>query len=91
MTPPRSTGDYRHDEKRRKNNPPVGMVAYEWTLRPIQGIIPPSPVRFLPPAGQGQPQQREYPAQGRDHEQRDVARHPHQSPECAMRARPGRV
>ncbi len=29
MTPPRSTGDYRHDEKRRKNNPPVGMVAYE--------------------------------------------------------------
>jgi hypothetical protein len=29
MTPPRSTGDYRHDEKRRKNNPPVGMVAYD--------------------------------------------------------------
>ena len=25
----RSTGDYRHDEARRKNNPPVGMVAYE--------------------------------------------------------------
>jgi hypothetical protein len=29
MTPPRSTGDYHHDEKRRKNNPPVGMVAYD--------------------------------------------------------------
>jgi hypothetical protein len=25
----RSTGDYRHDQARRKNNPPVGMVAYE--------------------------------------------------------------
>ena len=28
-TPNRSTGDYRHDQERRKNNPPVGMVAYE--------------------------------------------------------------
>ncbi len=28
-SPTRSTGDYRHDEARRKNNPPVGMVAYE--------------------------------------------------------------
>ncbi len=25
----RSTGDYRHEDARRKNNPPVGMVAYE--------------------------------------------------------------
>ena len=25
----RSTDDYRHDQARRKNNPPVGMVAYE--------------------------------------------------------------
>lgn len=28
-TTTRSTGDYRHDDAQRKNNPPVGMVAYE--------------------------------------------------------------
>jgi adenine-specific DNA-methyltransferase len=28
-SPDRSTGDYRHDEAQRKNNPPVGMVVYE--------------------------------------------------------------
>ena len=28
-SPQRETGDYRHDQARRKNNPPVGMVAYE--------------------------------------------------------------